>query len=60
MATALWSVNERLAGNPGLDIEPFDTGFAEDAVGALYATADALKEAREEMDEVRRQVRSRY
>ena len=43
-----------------MELAPFDEAFTEDAVCALYITAEALREDREEAEERLREARERY
>lgn len=46
LAVALWSINERLAGRPGADLEPLGNQWAGDLLLLAYEQRKALKELR--------------
>ena len=45
----LWSINERLAGKPGQDLEPLGTAWVDDLMRCLEREAKVQEEAEEEM-----------
>lgn len=40
---ALWSINERLGGKAGLDLEPFSANYMDDLIEQAQDEADAIR-----------------
>ena len=54
----LCSINDRLGGKPGQDIEPLDNTWLLDAISAQKIESDELKKTQDEIEENRNSVDS--
>lgn len=54
---SLWSINERLGGNPGLDLEYPRASFLENCLAWLGHDAEQIRDLEEQADEMRRAQR---
>ena len=51
VACALWSLNERAAGRPGLDLEPLPRAYLSDVLEVALAESEHLAQLQEEQEE---------